>query len=153
MGGMNNRGTNIKSVSSWDAASCCNECRKVAECTGYTLVKDTGACWLKSNDESPVYDVSTISGSVGGLQSPSPSPAGSCGAPQEGMNNRGTNIKSVSSSDAASCCNECLRVAECTGYTLVKDTGACWLKSNVESPVYDASTISGSVSRQQVVVR
>jgi len=82
-----------------------------------------------------------------GLRPLSLSSSASCGVPEEGMNNRGTNIKSVSASDAASCCNECLKVAECTGYTLVKDSGECWLKSMVEAPESDGSAISGSVIR------
>merc|ERR1719162_2704288 len=70
-----------------------------------------------------------------------------CSSPQVGMNNNGVNLEKQTVSSAAECCDRCLAVPGCKGYTLLEG-GDCWLKSKLDPLVSDQSATSGSVGNE-----
>jgi len=66
----------------------------------------------------------------------------------DGQNNAGTNLESNarSTDTPEECCSQCAATAGCVGYTWVRDSRECWLKSALGLPHPDQYVISGSMN-------
>ncbi|CAK0905009.1 unnamed protein product, partial [Prorocentrum cordatum] len=66
----------------------------------------------------------------------------------DGTNNGGSNLAETAAvtGSAEDCCASCLQESDCRGYTWVKGSGECWLKSSLGSSEADGSVVSGSVA-------
>jgi hypothetical protein len=109
---------------------CCDLCGKVNECSAWTYLPKTGACWLKSKvTERRVMIDGRFSGCKQTTVLPPPPPPCQC-KKVTGVNYPGADlceIQNISSSN--DCCELCRQTTGCVAFAYYTTYKYCYLKS------------------------
>ncbi|OQS05691.1 hypothetical protein THRCLA_02205 [Thraustotheca clavata] len=109
---------------------CCTACLKNKACNAYTSWNDT--CWLKSGSGGQHSAVGVTAGFVN-----------KCSYLMTNVDYPGYDIKSVPSSNAATCCEFCRKTEDCNLFSWFQ--GQCYLKNGQSDPINKVGVISAVV--------